>query len=57
MDLQKREDLRELREQALKRAYTIPDNSWRKAYKDIANAANVLDAFIARIEALETKNL
>lgn len=53
MNLQSREDLQALREQALEAAKKVANPSWQRVYWDLAQAADVLDAFIARTEVRE----
>ena len=45
-----RRELQELRERALQAANDVVNQGWKRAYEDMAQAANVLDAFMARIE-------
>ena len=45
-----REELQVIREKAEKSAYIVPDNLWRRAYLQLADAVNYIDAMEARTE-------
>lgn len=45
-----RQELWELESRALKASRSVVQGAWVRAYRDLAHAANVLDAFHARSE-------
>ena len=45
-----REELREIRNRAVKCAETVANNYWKRAYKQLADATDRLDAMEARTE-------
>ncbi len=45
-----REELRNIREKAVEQAISCPNNHWTRAYKQLADAADRLDAMMARCE-------
>lgn len=53
LDLHNREFLQKLREQAYKDMDAVESSTWKRAFGDLAHAANVLDAFWARCEVKE----
>ena len=48
-----REELQNIRDEAVKCAEFVADNHWRRAYKQLADAADRLDAMEARTEDKE----
>ena len=45
-----REELQEMRDRAVDNAEIVANNHWKRAYKQLADAADRLDAMIARTE-------
>ena len=45
-----REELQDMRDRAVGRAETVTNNHWKRAYKQLADAADRLDAMEARTE-------
>ncbi len=50
MDNFTRKELQELRERAVGHAKSVPNNHWQRAYRQLADAADRLDAMEARTE-------
>lgn len=55
MDLKEftREELRSIRKKAVDNAEAVPNNHWQRAYRQLADAADRLDAMEARTEDKE----
>jgi hypothetical protein len=45
-----REELQDIRDKAVISAEGVPNNHWQRAYKQLADAADKLDAMMARCE-------
>ncbi len=45
-----REELQGIRDKAVENADSVPNNFWQRAYKQLADAADKLDAMEARTE-------
>lgn len=50
MEMFSREVLQGIRNDAVKMAESVPNNHWQRAYKQLADAADRLDAMEARTE-------
>lgn len=48
-----RDELQNIRKKAVDNAKAVPNNSWQRAYKQLADAADRLDAMEARTEERE----
>ena len=48
-----REELQDIRERAVENAEAVKNNHWKRAYKQLADAADRLDAMEARTEDRE----